>query len=255
MFQPVARTLLPVVLVIALSPLAAGQVRPEDAPRGWLGVNLSSAGVPELIPIDEEIGAEGRDAQGGLAGALVVGIVRDSPADDAGLRSGDLIFQVDGVAVASSSELIAAVQRQEPGNWTEFTLLRQGEERIVQARLGERPEDVQRAEVKEASAGVLLLAVPRQLREYWGGAEDKGVLVGAVDTAGPGWAAGLRPGDLVLEVNGHPVRRVSSLRRVFRLGGIGNSIEIEVSRQGAFFSTEVTLEELVPEEEDEEEER
>jgi serine protease Do len=253
MIRSAFRSMLPILLVLVLVPSAAGQTREESAPRGWLGVNLSSSGLPELIPVRDEIGTDAGEEKGAPSGALVVGVVRDSPADDAGLRSGDLVVQVDGVPVASATELIAAVQRHEPAHWAEFTLLRQGEERQVQVRLGERPEDVERAEVKEASAGVLLIAVPRQLREYWGGDEDQGVLLGAVDEVGPGWSAGLRPGDLVLRVNGHPVGRVSPLRRVFRLGGIGNTIELEVSRQGALFSTEVTLEELVPDDDAEDE--
>ncbi len=253
MTHPLVRFVSFFLLFAAMATPASSQVRDEGAPRGWLGVNLSSGGLPELIPIRDELGSDGSGEQGAPAGALVVGVVRDSPADEAGLRSGDLIVQVDGAPVASSSELIAAVQGHEPGHWVEFTLLRQGDELMVQARLERRSEDVERAEVKEASAGVLLLAVPTQLKEYWGGTEDQGVLVGAVEESGPGWAAGLRPGDLVLRVNGHAVGRVSPLRRVFRLGGIGNVIELEVSRQGALFTTELTLEEVLPEEEDERE--
>jgi S1-C subfamily serine protease len=105
-----------------------GQVTPGQA---FLGV--SSIDVAELsddvranfdIEVDE--------------GAFVTEVMPDSAADEAGLRSGDVIIEIDGDEVTESSEVRDAILDHEAGDTIELKILRGGDERTVEATLGER---------------------------------------------------------------------------------------------------------------------
>lgn len=73
------------------------------------------------------------------AGVLVIAVVADSPAREAGLEPGDLITAVDDETLRGVEELTAALRRREPGEEITLTVLRDGEERQVDVELGERP--------------------------------------------------------------------------------------------------------------------
>ncbi len=116
-----------------------------------------SDGVGFAIPIDtalsvadrliagEEIrtallGVEGTDPVTGPLGALITGVVPDSPADEAGLRVGDLITAFDGRTIQSFADLGAAVRAAAPGDTVTLAVTRQGEEITIPVTLGERTD-------------------------------------------------------------------------------------------------------------------
>jgi S1-C subfamily serine protease len=106
----------------------------------------SALSVAERLIAGEEIrpaflGVEGTDPTTGPLGALITGVVADSPADEAGLRVGDLVTAFDGRAVQSFPDLGAAVRAAAPGDTVTLTVGRQGEETTIQVTLAERPDD------------------------------------------------------------------------------------------------------------------
>ena len=117
-----------------------------------------SDGVGFAIPIDtalsvadrliagEEIrtallGVEGTDPGTGPLGALITGVVPDSPADEAGLRVGDLVTAFDGRTIQSFADLGAAVRGAAPGDTVTLAVTRQGEETTIPVTLGERTDN------------------------------------------------------------------------------------------------------------------
>ncbi len=88
--------------------------------HAWLGVSIQDA--------DE--------------GALVSGVVAGSPADEAGLEEGDVVIEVDGVAIDAADDLSALVADKQPGDTVDVKITRDGDERTIQIELGERPERV-----------------------------------------------------------------------------------------------------------------
>ncbi len=117
-----------------------------------------SDGVGFAIPIDtalsvagrliagEEIrtallGVEGTDPGTGPLGALITGVVPDSPADEAGLRVGDLVTAFDGRTIQSFADLGAAVRGAAPGDTVTLAVTHQGEEITIPVTLGERTDD------------------------------------------------------------------------------------------------------------------
>ena len=96
------------------------QVPPEEMP-GW------------EIPFDL--------MEKGLSGALIEWVEPDSPADEAGLREGDVITAIDGRAVDKDHPLDRHIRRYAPGDRVEITYWREGREQTVRIRLGEHPDD------------------------------------------------------------------------------------------------------------------
>jgi len=74
-------------------------------------------------------------------GALVTKVVDGSPADKAGIRSGDLILAVDGVPIAEENTLQRIIREHRPGDRVEIALWSRGRERTVKVKLGAHPEE------------------------------------------------------------------------------------------------------------------
>ena len=98
---------------------------PEE--RAWLGVVVET--------LDEERAA----GLGVTAGALVAGVYPDSPAEDAGIDTGEVIVGMDGEAVESAGELIAALRERAPDREVELEIVSEDGRRTVTATLAARP--------------------------------------------------------------------------------------------------------------------
>jgi S1-C subfamily serine protease len=124
----------------------------NDAIRSDSGVN---AGVGFAIPIDTAVsvadalvrgmtpkigflGVSGTEPSSGRAGALVTQVSPDGPADDAGVRSGDLITTFDGEPVASMIDLAGKVRRTQPGTEISLSVVRSSKRMSIEVRIGEQ---------------------------------------------------------------------------------------------------------------------
>ena len=147
-------------------------------------------------------------------GALVSAVENDSPAAKAGIQPGDVIVSVNGKEVKSSNELPPLIANILPGNSAKLQVWRKGSLRDIDVKVGAQKEDkdkVASAEGKEANLGRLGLGLrtltPEERRQVDG---KGGLLVESV--SGAAARAGIRPGDVVLSVNGEPVSSVEQLR-------------------------------------------
>jgi S1-C subfamily serine protease len=105
-----------------------GQVTPDQA---FLGV--SSADIADLT---EEVKA--RFAIEVDEGAFITEVVPGSAADDAGLVPGDVIVAIDGQEVTEASAVREAILDKEPGDTVELKIVRAGQEKTLEAELGQR---------------------------------------------------------------------------------------------------------------------
>ena len=168
--------------------------------RGWLGVQIQS--------VTEEI-AEGLGLEH-EGGALIARVESGSPADDAGLKAGDVVLEYDGKAIATVRDLTRFVADSEADEKVELGLWRDGkraEEKVRIGRLSEEP--VQVAAAAEAEPGKLGLELspltPETRRQFGVPADTEGALVVGVDPRGPAARQGLRPGDVISMVGQQPV--------------------------------------------------
>lgn len=200
--------------------------------RGFLGVKIRN--------LDDEA----REAFGlsSRAGALISDVDADGPADKAGLRKGDVIVAVKGQPVKETRHVIDTISGMAPGTKVDVEVVRDGKPKTLNVTLGERPgngEGNQDAEGEPAStpAGKLGLQIEdltAQLRRTFGLKPDlEGVVVTDVTDLSPADDKGLRPGDVILQVNGEDVDSVASFRKALGTPKSGQLVRLYVFRPRA----------------------
>ncbi len=152
-------------------------------------------------------------------GALVASVEPGSPADKAGLRTGDVILGINGKDLAQLSELPAKVSATKPGTDVRIDIWRDRARRNVQVTIGKLDEgNVVAANLDKSDSGKLGLAV----RELTASERAKlntadGVLV--QDASGAAARAGIKAGDVILALNDTPVKSVEQLRELVNKSG------------------------------------
>ncbi len=145
-------------------------------------------------------------------GALVSSVETDGPAHDAGLRPGDIILKFDGREIGGSNELPPAVANLNPGSIARLEIWRHGQTRQLEVVVGEAKAPKAAAMAAAgAEHGTLGLVVRPLTAEE---ARDAGAKEGLVveNASGPAARAGIRPGDVILSVNGQTIASVEQLR-------------------------------------------
>jgi len=189
--------------------------------RGRLGVTIQ--GVTQELA--DSFGL--KKAQG----ALVSAVEPKSPADKAGIKTGDIILAVDGRAIENSVDLPRAIGESRPGTAVTLKIWRQGETQELRASLGEAPAEkmARAASESKAKSGKLGLAVRPLTDEERKQMEAEGGLL-VEQSEGPAARAGIQAGDVILALNNQPVKSVDQLRRlVDRSRG---SVALLIQREG-----------------------
>ncbi len=164
-------------------------------------------------------------------GALVSAVEPKSPADKAGVKTGDIILAVDGRAIENSIDLPRMIGESRPGTAVTLKIWRQGETQELRASLGEAPaEKVAKAgsdsKVKPSKLGLALRPLTEEERKQI--EADGGLLV--EESEGPAARAGVQAGDIILAFNNQPVKSVDQLKRlVDRSRG---SVALLIQREG-----------------------
>jgi len=172
--------------------------------RGYLGVYLQ-----ELTPLlAESLGLE--NAQG----ILISDVIEKSPAEGAGMQSGDVVLELDGRAIPDTGAFRNEISARKPGTEIELTILRNGEQLTLTVSIGRLPEDEMAAgaatlDTMEA-LGMQVAEVSEEYARRFGYSMDEGVVITGIDPAGRTAAVGLRTGTLITGVNRTRVRNVET---------------------------------------------
>ena len=180
--------------------------------RPWSGARLQAV-TPEIA---ETLGLTRP------AGALVASVVERSPAARAGLRTGDLIVAIDGVAVDDPNAFEYRFATKPIGGATQLKVMRSGRELTLAVPLQVAPETPReevviraRSPFMGAKVANLSPALAEQLRID---ASIRGVVVVDVADGSPAQSYGFRPGDLILSVNNEDIAKTRDLDRLSRAG-------------------------------------
>ena len=151
-------------------------------------------------------------------GALVSSVEKDSPAEKAGIKPGDIILAVDGRPISRYGDLSLIIAGTRPGSDARLEVWRGGESKTLSVRVAELKEPSllkakAEGESAEDEAGRLGLAVRPLTAQEKAQTQTQGSLV-VEEVTGPAAAAGVQPGDIVLGVNGRKVRSIGELRSV-----------------------------------------
>lgn len=172
-------------------------------------------------------------------GALVSEVEKGSPAERAGVQAGDVIVKLGDKVIAHSGDLPALVAELGPGAKTTLEVIRSGAAKSLPLTIGEmKAEKTAVSEQPASQPGKLGLAVrPLSQAERNQTGIDGGLVVEEV--AGPAAKAGIQAGDVVLALNGKPVRSPSELRKL--LDTAGKHIALLILRDSAQIFVPVEL--------------
>jgi len=193
--------------------------------RGWLGVMIQ--------PVDADLAKSfGLDRP---RGALIAQVQPGSPADKAGLKAGDVILAFDGHPIDDTAQLPARVGTTEIGKRVEVQILREGKERTLAVTIQALPDDsAQAAEPDVADTfgplGLQVQPLDAAKRKELG--VGHGLLVRSVGD-GVAARAGVRPGDVLLELGGTKLSSEADLKRAAERMTKGRPVALRLLRNGS----------------------
>jgi len=157
-------------------------------------------------------------------GALVADVVGESPAAKAGVQKGDVIVTFDGKDVKASRELPRLVAGTAAGKLVAVQVMRNGREISLQATLAaaDEPRLAGRSDGLAPARGKLGMAlqeVTPDLARSLGLKEPRGLVVSQVEPGSPAEKAGIRVGDVILEINRNKVLSLAEAQRALENGG------------------------------------
>jgi len=200
--------------------------------RGWMGVSIQELS-PELA------------SQFGIAepkGVLVSEVLDDSPAKRAGFERGDVIVEFDGKTVENPTQLRNMVAQTVIGKKVNVKFLRDKHPRSLEVTIAEQPKNLTQASSEElgesaAPSGVLSDLEVRELTPDLASrlglsSSEKGVVIVRVKQGGAAEEAGVREGDLIVEVNRHPIANVKAYEKTTSKLSKDQPVLLLIKRQG-----------------------
>ncbi len=199
--------------------------------RGWLGVSIQELSEDLATQFDAP------DTQG----ALVGDVFRESPAGKAGVKRGDIVRTYNGTPVKNPTHLRTLVAETSPDSPVPLEVWRNGKAVMLSVSIGEMPKDLTALTTKEPGAitgdhalsGLSVEPVkPGQSR---GG---HGVVVTKIEPNSPSSQAGVRPGDVILELNRQEIHSVKDFEKIANDLGDKASVLVLIQRgKGTVFLT------------------
>jgi serine protease Do len=178
------------------------------------------------------------------SGAIVTQVVPDSPAAHAGLKSGDVLRELNGRKMINGSALQVAVSETAPGNVIELGILRDGKQQSVKITVGSfHPNNTEEAsnaaggQANNGKLGLALADLTPDVRQQLNVPEQvHGAAIQDVRPGSPADDAGLTAGDVILEVNRKPVENADNVTNAVHATPAGKDILLLVwSKGGAFY--------------------
>ncbi len=239
--------LLAVLLQFLLVPAIMFNAGAVESGRAWIGVYTQT--------IDEDL-MEAFELQSD-EGVVIKMVVPDSPAEKAGLDEGDIIISVNGKNLDDAEGLVDVVRGHKPGEEITMNVIKDGKDEQISLVLGNR-EDYEKPHVMFDSPGAVPHKMPKsfskqykffsseysnsymgvrlqslnvQLGEYFGVSDGKGALIEEVVPDSPAEKAGLKAGDVVVEIEGAKVEGPADVSNVIHEKEKGEKVELTVLRE------------------------
>ena len=194
---------------------------------GWLGVLIQDVNK-ELA---ESFGMEKP------MGAVVLRVLDDTPAKQAGIEVGDVITHFNGKEITRSSELPLAVGSATIGSKVKARIIRDGKQKRVTVKIAELPAEdelvennTKPKEVKSNRLKIKVVSLSKQQRESAG--LENGVRVEAVED-GPAAKAGIRPGDILLKLNGQKIKNTKHFLKIVKALPDNKWVRVLIQRGGS----------------------
>jgi serine protease Do len=196
--------------VNTVKPLIPQLVKDGEVTRGYLGVNIQSL-TPELakaMKLDDQ------------KEALVADVMDGSAAEKGGIKRGDIITSFNDKAVDGAHDLPAMVAATPVDEQVRVNVLRKGEMQEITVKLGKLPnEHASRDNQAKPSAGkwgLQLHELNEEVERHYGLKANQGVVVVGVEPESPAHKAGIKKGDVIVEVNQKAVASIKDVRETIK---------------------------------------
>lgn len=209
---------IPINLVKELLPQLRGKGK---VTRGYLGVLIQKV-TPEIA---ESLGLDR------ARGALVANISKDGPAEKAGVKVGDVIIEFDGKEIKDSGDLPIIVARTPVERKVRMKVLRDKKEQQLSVTVGElKDEEVVASVPEKGELGMTVQRLTPQIAESLGLERAEGVVVSAVDPGSAADEAGIRRGDVIVEIDRKPIRSIDEYKKAVAVIKKGKGVLLLVRR-------------------------
>lgn len=193
--------------------------------RSWIGIKIQAL-TPEL--------AQGFGLKNS-SGALVSEVVAGGPAQEAGLRPGDVVLEFDNKKIRESSELPLFASTAGVGKRLPLRVWRDGKELTLYVKLTEFPdEEVAMANTSPQGGeglGLTVADITPMLQQQMRLEAGRGVVIKDIEPGGIADRSGLQPGDIIASLNGKELNTARSFAEAVRGAARGSSLLIKVRRQ------------------------
>ena len=163
-------------------------------------------------------------------GALVADVMKGSPAEKAGLKTGDIIVEFDRKEVKDSADLPTQAARVTPGTTVQIKVLRNGKEVTLPLTVGEMKDNEVVASTQESDLGLSVQPLTPELAQRMDLDRTEGLIITSVQRGSAAEEAGLRSGDLITQINRRPVKNLADYNRELAASDKGKSVLFLVSR-------------------------
>jgi serine protease Do len=236
-----------ILLVVTLALVAISAEKEKVEKRAFLGVYLEDL----CKEMKESINYQGE-------GVFVQDVVDDSPAEESGIKAGDVIVKFNDKKVTTASELKGLIKETKPGDSAKISVLRDGKEIPLTVKMGEAPEVEKRmikikefgpwgkcldkdicicapecgkkCDKKRAFIGVNIDDMSAGLKEYFG--VKSGTLVTEVMEESPAKKVGIKAGDVIVGIKTYAVEDASDLLHFMQKFAPGDKVDVKVIRRG-----------------------
>ena len=172
-------------------------------------------------------------------GALVSDVAEQSPADQAGIKRGDVIVSYNGKVIKDMDQLPRLVGTTEIGRKVKVGLLRDGKPREVEVVIGELKEEStlmsKKAEVEKDFFGLVVQNITPEIAKHLNLKDKRGVIVTDVQPGSVAQNADIRQGDVIKEIGRMPVKDVAEFKETMKKANIKEGIVLLVTRENATF--------------------
>jgi len=200
--------------------------------RGWLGVSVQD--------ISEEIAKNMKLKD--RTGALVNDVFKGDPADKAGLKSGDIIIDINGKKIKDMHELLINIAAFRVGEVVTIKILRDGQEKSFTITVAERKEDREIAASRNGSEafGMTVQEITPEIAKHLGLSIKKGIIVVDVQEGSIADEVGIQQQDIILQVNKVKVESIKEYTREIGKAGDKGGILLLIQRGKARFLVPLT---------------
>ncbi|MBA4397869.1 MAG: peptidase [Syntrophus sp. (in: bacteria)] len=191
--------------------------------RGWMGISVQD--VTDDIAKNMKLNQR--------SGALISEVFKGDPADQAGLRTGDVILEVNGKSINDTHQLLIMIASFHVGDKVNVKVSRDGQEKTFQVTVAERkdrPEVAMESSKGRASFGMNVADITAQTARQFGIPVSKGVVVTDVEQGSPADEVGIQPRDVIQQINKVNVGSVKEYQREIAKPAAKNSILLLIKR-------------------------